>query len=262
MRQDLSSQPTTEFKKPPAGSIGGLHGGVSCEFLCLSSLLFLALTSQSQMSSEEVDLPILLGNVLLQQLVLLQDLLQLRLLLLLLLLVVVLLLLAGIMARMLDDEEDLRDEDERHGEVAAEDVGQRHEGKRGVMLVRDDHSDGGGDDAEDGHVVDGHPHQPAVVDLLHLHTAGLVRQEESKDEQQTFVAIGETQPNVLIVGTADPDLRAVLNVVVLVVRWLEVKLDLLLLQRVDQLPDGDEHGVNGDQAANHGPELPGNDLGL
>ena len=76
MRQDLSSRPTSEFKKPPAGSIGGLHGGVSCEFLCLSSLLFLALTSQSQVSSEEVDLPILLGNVLLQQLVLLQDLLD------------------------------------------------------------------------------------------------------------------------------------------------------------------------------------------
>ena len=58
--------------------------------------------------------------------------------------------------------------DESHGEEAAEDVGKTDECEAGVGLVGDDEGDGGGDDAEHRHVVDGHPHQPAVIDLLHL----------------------------------------------------------------------------------------------
>ena len=58
--------------------------------------------------------------------------------------------------------------DKGHGEEAAEDVGKTDECEAGVGLVGDDEGDGGGDDAEHRHVVDGHPHQPAVIDLLHL----------------------------------------------------------------------------------------------
>ena len=130
-----------------------------------------------------------LSYVLLKSLILLQDILQLGLLLLLLPLVVVLLLLPGVVAGVLHDEDDLGHEDEGHGQVAAEDVGQRHEGKGGVVLVGDDHGDGGGDDAEDGHVVDGHADQAAVVDLLHLDAPGLVGQEEAEDEEQALVAV-------------------------------------------------------------------------
>ena len=63
----------------------------------------------------------------------------------------------------------LGDKDEGHGEVAAEDVGEADKGEAGVGLVGDDEGDGGGDEAQHRHVVDGHAHQPAVVDLLHLH---------------------------------------------------------------------------------------------
>ena len=58
----------------------------------------------------------------------------------------------------------------RHGKKAAKDVGQRDKGKGGVGLVGNDERDGGRDHAQHRHVVDRHPHQPAVVDLLHLQT--------------------------------------------------------------------------------------------
>merc|ERR1719234_1513211 len=245
-----------------ACSIGGLHGSVPSKPLSFTSFLLVSLATQSQVSPKQINLAVLLRNVLLQRLVLLKDLLQLCLLLLLLLLIVVLLLLPRVVPGVLHDEEHLGNEDECHGEVTAEYICQSHKSKRGVVLVGDHHGDGGGDDAEDGHVVDGHPHQPAVVDLLHLHAAGLVGKEEPQDEEKTLVAIGESKPHVLVVGTADPDLRPVLNIVILVLRRLKVELDLLLLEGVDQLPDGNEKGINCNQAADHGPELPGNNLGL
>ena len=100
---------------------------------------------------------------------------------------------------MLDDENNLRDkkqssllklelctignlwhEDQSHGQIAAEDVCERDECEGCVLLVRDDEGDGGGDDAEDRHVVDGHPHQPAVVNLLHLTHGQLNRSRKYK----------------------------------------------------------------------------------
>ena len=70
--------------------------------------------------------------------------------------------------------------DQRHGQVAAEDVCERDECEGCVLLVRDDEGDGGGDDAEDRHVVDRHPHQPAVVNLLHLTHGQLNRSRKYK----------------------------------------------------------------------------------
>ena len=62
----------------------------------------------------------------------------------------------------------LRNENQSHGEITAEEVGESDKSKGGVFLISDDHGDGGGDDAEYGHVVDGHSHQPTVVDLFNL----------------------------------------------------------------------------------------------
>ena len=61
-----------------------------------------------------------------------------------------------------------RDKHERHRKVAAEDVGEGNKSKGGIFLVSDNHGDWSRDDAQDGHVVDGHSHQPTVVNLFNL----------------------------------------------------------------------------------------------
>ena len=61
-----------------------------------------------------------------------------------------------------------RNEDQSHGKVTAEDVGEGDKSKGGILLVSYHHGDWGGDDAQYRHVVDGHSHQSAVVNLLHL----------------------------------------------------------------------------------------------
>ena len=61
-----------------------------------------------------------------------------------------------------------RDKHQSHGKVAAEHVGEGHKSEGGIFLISDDHGDGGGDDAEYGHVVDGHSHQSTVVNLFDL----------------------------------------------------------------------------------------------
>ncbi len=62
----------------------------------------------------------------------------------------------------------LRHKYESHGQVATEHVGQADKGEASIGLVGDDEGDRGCDETEHCHVVDGHPHQAAVVDLLYL----------------------------------------------------------------------------------------------
>ena len=81
------------------------------------------------------------------------------------------------------------------------------------------------------------------LELSHLDAPGLVGQEEAEDEQQTLVAVGETQPDVMVIrparhvlllyyallqcvmpkSPANPDLRLVHNVLVLILRHLGSK---------------------------------------
>lgn len=117
-----------------------------------------------------------------------------------------------------------------HGKVAAEYVGEGHESEGSIFLIGDDHGNGGGDDAEDGHVVDGHSHQPTVVNLFdlrlerqagadqedlspepHLDAPGLVGQEESQDEEQALVAVGETWSEECQASDAWPYLEPLLT---------------------------------------------------
>ena len=80
------------------------------------------------------------------------------------------------------------------------------------------------------------------LELSHLDAPGLVGQEEAEDEQQTLVAVGETQPDVMVIRPArhvslmycalsqgqrvmlkrpaNPDLRLVHDVFVLILRDL------------------------------------------
>lgn len=78
-----------------------------------------------------------------------------------------------------------------------------------------------------------------------LHTASLVSEEQSQDEKQSFVSVGQawgmfqkvsqrsdparypssvlTQPDVVVVRSADPELWLVLHVLVLRLRFLSVE---------------------------------------
>ena len=56
------------------------------------------------------------------------------------------------------------------------------------MHTNDEH-DGSSDEAEDDHVVGGHPDEPGVVDLSHLLGARLVGQEEAQDQLEALVSV-------------------------------------------------------------------------
>lgn len=49
--------------------------------------------------------------------------------------------------------------------------------------------DWGSDDAEHGHVVDGHADEARVVDLLHLLGARFVRQEQAQHQLKALVSV-------------------------------------------------------------------------
>ena len=63
--------------------------------------------------------------------------------------------------------------------------------KKQNRLTYDQH-DRRSDDTENGDVVDGHPHQPGVIDLLHLLGTGLVGQEQAQDQLEALVRVENT----------------------------------------------------------------------
>ena len=80
-----------------------------------------------------------------------------------------------------------------------------------------------------------------MPNITHLHTACLVGQEESEDEKESFVSVGEscnamvtavmislqslvlTQPHIVILRPAHPQLRLILNVFIFIFGSLRVK---------------------------------------
>ena len=63
----------------------------------------------------------------------------------------------------------LWNKNQSHRKIAAEDVGESNECKGRVRFVSDSKSDGGRYNTEDSDIVDRHPDQSAVINLLHLY---------------------------------------------------------------------------------------------
>lgn len=88
-----------------------------------------------------------------------------------------------------------RHEYQRHGQKTAEDHGERDECETGVLLRRRDHDDRSGYQARYDHVINGHAHVPRIVYLSEFHASGLVRDEQSEQQQQPLVAQRQTCEN-------------------------------------------------------------------